>query len=70
MIIKDGLLLDLKDWSYEKVLPYFKKIETWSEGENDYRGGNGILPVNQSKNKNPLFQAFIRLCGGSWIQNK
>ena len=23
----------LKNWSYEKVLPYFKKIETWSEGE-------------------------------------
>ena len=49
----------LKDWSYEKVLPYFKKIETWSEGENEYRGGSGLLPVNQSKNKNPLFKAFI-----------
>jgi choline dehydrogenase len=53
----------LKDWSYEKVLPYFKKIETWSEGENEYRGGNGILPVNQSKNKNPLFKAFIESAG-------
>jgi len=49
----------LKDWSYKKVLPYFKKIETWSEGESEYRGGNGLLPVNQSKNKNPLFKAFI-----------
>jgi choline dehydrogenase len=53
----------LKDWSYEKVLPFFKKIETWSEGENEYRGGNGILPVNQSKNKNPLFKAFIDSAG-------
>ena len=49
----------LKDWSYEKVLPFFKKIETWSEGENEYRGGSGILPINQSKNKNPLFSAFL-----------
>ena len=49
----------LKDWSYEKVLPFFKKIETWSGGENKYRGGNGILPINQSKNKNPLFKAFL-----------
>ena len=49
----------LKNWSYEKVLPYFKKIETWSGGENKYRGNNGLLPVNQSKNKNPLFKAFI-----------
>ena len=53
----------LKDWSYEKVLPFFKKIETWSEGENEYRGGNGILPVNQSKNKNPLFKAFVDSAG-------
>ncbi len=49
----------LKSWSYENVLPFFKKIETWSEGENEFRGGEGILPVNQSKNKNPLFSAFI-----------
>jgi choline dehydrogenase len=49
----------LKNWSYEKVLPYFRKIETWSEGENEYRGKSGLLPVNQSKNKNPLFKAFI-----------
>jgi choline dehydrogenase len=53
----------LKDWSYEKVLPFFKKIETWSEGENEYRGGSGILPVNQSKNKNPLFKAFVDSAG-------
>ncbi|MEK9874653.1 MAG: choline dehydrogenase [Pelagibacteraceae bacterium] len=53
----------LTDWSYEKVLPYFKKIETWSEGENEFRGGSGLLPVNQSKNKNPLFKAFIDSAG-------
>ena len=39
--------------------PFFKKIETWSEGENQYRGGQGILPINQSKNPNPLFKAFL-----------
>ena len=49
----------LKDWSYEKVLPYFKKIEKWSEGENQFRGSLGPLPVSLSKNKNPLFKAFI-----------
>ena len=53
----------LTDWSYEKVLPYFKKIETWSGGENEFRGGSGLLPVNQSKNKNPLFKAFIDSAG-------
>ncbi len=49
----------LKSWSYDKVLPYFKKIEHWSEGENQYRGSLGLLPVNRSKNNNPLFKAFL-----------
>tara|TARA_Y100000741_G_scaffold347939_1_gene315701 strand:+ start:383 stop:1975 length:1593 start_codon:yes stop_codon:yes gene_type:complete len=51
----------LKDWSYEKVLPYFKKLETWSGGENQYRGANGPLKVNRSKinDKFPLFQAVL-----------
>jgi len=43
----------------KKILPYFKKIETWSEGKNQYRGSFGLLPVNQSKNDNPLFKAFL-----------
>ncbi len=49
----------LKSWSYDKILPYFKKIENWSGGENQYRGSLGPLPVNQSKNNNPLFKAFL-----------
>ena len=49
----------LKSWSYEKVLPFFKKIENWSGGENEYRSTSGLLPVNQSKNSNPLFKAFL-----------
>ena len=49
----------LKSWSYDKILPYFKKIETWSGGENQYRGSFGLLPVNQSQNNNPLFKAFL-----------
>ena len=44
----------------KNVLPYFKKIESWSGGENEYRGGHGLLPVNVSTNNNPLFKAFIQ----------
>ena len=50
----------LPSWSYKNVLPYFKKIENWSGEENKYRGKKGLLPVNQSKNNNPLFKAFIK----------
>jgi len=49
----------LKSWSYDNVLPYFKKIENWSGGKNQYRGSLGLLPVNQSKNNNTLFKAFL-----------
>ncbi len=51
----------LKNWSYNHVLPYFKKLETWSGGENLYRGGKGPLKVNRSKinERFPLFQAIL-----------
>ena len=51
----------LKKWDYNHVLPYFKKLETWSGGENLYRGGHGPLKVNRStiNKKFPLFQAIL-----------
>jgi len=51
----------LSKWSYKHVLPYFKKLETWSEGENLYRGDKGPLKVNKSKinKKFPLFQTVL-----------
>ena len=52
----------LPKWSYKNVLPYFKKIETWSGGENIYRGGNGPLKVNRSKidDSFPLLKSVIK----------
>jgi len=51
----------LKKWDYNHVLPYFKKLETWSGGENLYRGGHGPLKVNRStiNKKFPLFQSIL-----------
>ena len=37
----------LDKWSYENVLPFFKKLETWS-GNNNLRGSQGPLKVNKS----------------------
>jgi choline dehydrogenase-like flavoprotein len=31
----------LDGWSFREILPYFKRSETWEDGENQYRGGNG-----------------------------
>jgi len=53
---------NLPKWDYKNVLPYFKKLETWSGGENLYRGGKGPLKVNRSKIDEafPLFKALIK----------
>ena len=52
----------LPNWSYKNVLPYFKKLETWSGGENLFRGGKGPLKVNRSKidERFPLFKSLIK----------
>ncbi|MBT4016861.1 MAG: choline dehydrogenase [Alphaproteobacteria bacterium] len=49
----------LPGWSYADVLPYFRKAETWQNGDNDYRGGDGPLNVSRQLTPNPLFNAFI-----------
>ena len=48
-------------WSYQDCLPYFKRCETWHEGENEYRGGSGPLSTSNGNNMklNPLYKAFI-----------
>lgn len=50
-----------KGWGYADCLPYFKRAETWQDGEDDYRGGAGPLGVSGGNNMagNPLYQAFI-----------
>ena len=62
---------DLPKWSYKNVLPYFKKLETWSGGENLYRGGSGPLKVNRSKidNSFPLFKSLIKAAAEAGIEN-
>ena len=49
----------LEHWSYRHCLPYFRKAETRDTGANQYHGGEGPLPVTQSRPANPLFEAFI-----------
>ena len=47
-------------WDYQSCLPYFKKAESWYQGEDIFRGGNGELGVNNGNEmKNPLYSAFI-----------
>lgn len=48
------------NWDYAHCLPYFKKVESWAFGKDEYRGGNGPLGVNNGNQmQNPLYQAFV-----------
>jgi choline dehydrogenase-like flavoprotein len=49
----------LPGWSFAEVLPYFKRAETWEDGETNYRGGHGPLHVRRTKELDPLYQAYI-----------
>ncbi|ARP63765.1 MULTISPECIES: GMC family oxidoreductase [Mesorhizobium] len=48
----------LTDWSFDKVLPYFKKQERWEAGESRYRGGGGPLNTQFCRYKDELIDAF------------
>lgn len=48
-----------KGWSYQDCLPYFKKSESFDQGEDDYRGGSGPMKIETCKAENPLYHAFL-----------
>jgi 4-pyridoxate dehydrogenase len=48
-----------RGWSYADVLPYFRRGETWQEGENVWRGGSGPLGTQFAKTRDPLFEAWM-----------
>ncbi len=49
----------LKEWSFEKVLPYFRRSEAWEGGANEYRGGDGPLTTRKSRYADPLFDGWL-----------
>jgi choline dehydrogenase len=46
-------------WSYQEILPYFKRAETREKGGDSYHGDQGPLNVHTGDQQNPLFEAFI-----------
>jgi choline dehydrogenase len=48
-------------WSYEEVLPFFKRMESYEGGGDDrFRGRDGPLRVTDPPPKEPIFQALIK----------
>ena len=49
-----------ENWSYEEVLPYFKRVEKNENGENFYHGSEGEWTVSNSIfTNNPLHNVFL-----------
>ena len=51
-------------WSYDQVLPFFKKSEDFEEGASHYHGAGGPLPVTRIREPNPASLAFLEACAG------
>ena len=50
-------------WSYDDVLPYFKKAQNQERGESALHGVGGPLNVADLRHKNPLSEAFLEAAG-------
>ncbi len=48
-----------RGWSYEQVLPYFKKLENFDGGDDAYRGRNGPVKVRVNEESGPLVDALF-----------
>ncbi|HVY57293.1 MAG TPA: choline dehydrogenase [Xanthobacteraceae bacterium] len=45
-------------WSYEEVLPYFRRGETWEGGANRWRGDSGPVGTQFARTQDPIFTAW------------
>ncbi|MBM86358.1 MAG: choline dehydrogenase [Rhodospirillaceae bacterium] len=48
-----------RGWSYQDVLPFFKQMESYSGGDEEYRGRNGPLKVTDPVENGPLYDAMF-----------
>ena len=55
-------------WSFEEVLPYFKKCENNEIFDNDYHGQGGPLNVDKIRHKNKIVDDFVKK-GSSIFEN-
>jgi len=46
-------------WSYQSVLPYFRKSEDQARGASEYHGSGGPLAVEDLRFRNPLSAVFV-----------
>lgn len=50
----------LPAWSWGHCLPYFRKLEGYDKGANEWRGGEGPLRITTAKADDLFFQSFLK----------
>jgi choline dehydrogenase len=48
-----------RGWSYQDVLPFFKRMESYAGGEDEFRGRDGPLKVSDLNERGPLYDALF-----------
>ena len=55
-------------WSWDEVLPFFKKAENNENGSTKFHGNLGPLEVSNQKAAKPISQAYIDACANSQVK--
>jgi len=48
-----------RGWSYDDVLPIFKRMESYDGGDGELRGRNGPLRLTEAYDRSPLYDAWF-----------
>ncbi|MEE2761172.1 MAG: GMC family oxidoreductase N-terminal domain-containing protein [Pseudomonadota bacterium] len=51
--------MGLSDWSFEKVLPYFKRSENYAGGGDAYHGQGGPMQTQRNETTDPLMECWL-----------
>lgn len=49
----------LREWDYASCLPYFRRLESFEDGADEWRGGSGPLRITRAKAEHRLYDAFL-----------
>ena len=52
--------LGCRGWDFKSVLPYFKRLENFENGADEFRGVGGPLSVSHLRSRHPLSKAFVQ----------
>src|ERR1700722_15487479 len=54
-------------WSYADVLPFFRRMESYDGGDDQFRGREGPLRVTNPEPRDPIFATLIKAAGEAGI---